>query len=120
MPDIQEMFKDAWAQALAGMTAAEQEAERVLVRIADVAGLTPDDVRRHAKEFGEKLQSQRREVERTIDDAVKMAAERFRLPSREEVADLRRRVDELSAKLDALADSGGGDTGVGHGEGNQP
>lgn len=104
MPHLQTMFKDAWAQALAGVNAAEQEAEKVLGRIADVAGLTPEDVRRHAKEFGERLQTQRREVERAVDDAVKKATDRFRLPSREEVAELRRRVDELSAKLDAMAD----------------
>jgi polyhydroxyalkanoate synthesis regulator phasin len=106
MPDLQAMFKDAWAQALAGVTAAEQEAEKVLGRIADVAGLTPEDVRRHAKEFGERLQTQRREVERAVDEAVKKATDRFRLPSREEVAALRRRVDELAAKLDALAAAG--------------
>ncbi len=39
MPDIQTLFKEAWSNALAGVNAAEQEAEKVLSRIADAAGL---------------------------------------------------------------------------------
>jgi poly(hydroxyalkanoate) granule-associated protein len=103
MPDMQEMFKEAWSQALVGFNAAEQEAEKVIAKIADAAGFTPDDVRRHAREFGERLQSQRKEIEKTIDDAVKRASTRFKLPSREEIEALRRRVDAISEKVDELA-----------------
>jgi polyhydroxyalkanoate synthesis regulator phasin len=97
------MFKDAWSQALVGLSAAEQEAEKVLGRIADAAGFTPDDVRRHARDFGQRLQAQRRDVERSIDEAVKKATSRLRFPSRDEVEGLRHRVDDLTARLDALA-----------------
>lgn len=103
MPDLQAMFKDAWSQALVGINAAEQEAERVLGRIADAAGFTPEDVRRHAREFGDRLTQQRREVEKGIDDAVKKATGRFLLPSRGEVDQLRERVDALAKQVDALA-----------------
>ena len=89
MPDIQEMFKDAWSHALAGVNAAEQEAEKVLAQLADVAGFSPEDVRRHAREFGERLTMQRRELERTIDDAVRRAASRFRVPTQEDIEALR-------------------------------
>ncbi len=104
MPDLQTLFKDAWSQALVGINAAEQEAERVLGRIADAAGLTPQDVRKHAREFGDRLQQQRREVERNIDEAVKKAANRFRLPSRGELDQLRQRVDALAKQVDALSE----------------
>ncbi len=105
MPErqLQEMFKEAWSQALVGINTAEQEAEKVIGKIADAAGFTPDDVRRHAREFGERLQSQRKEIERTIDDAVKRAASRFKLPSRDELDGLRQRVDAIAARVDALA-----------------
>jgi polyhydroxyalkanoate synthesis regulator phasin len=103
MADLQAMFKDAWSQALVGINAAEQEAEKVLGRIADAAGFTPEDVRRHAREFGERLQTQRREVERSIDDAVKKATNRFRFPNREELELLQKRVDALAERLDLLA-----------------
>ncbi len=103
MPDIQSLFREAWSNALAGVNAAEQEAEKVLTRIADAAGFSPEDVRRNAREFGERLTSQRREIERSIDDAVRRAANRFRVPSRDDLETLQRRLDAISERLDALA-----------------
>jgi polyhydroxyalkanoate synthesis regulator phasin len=103
MPDIQSLFREAWSNALAGVNAAEQEAEKVLTRIADAAGFSPEDVRRHAREFGERLTSQRREIERSIDDAVRRASNRFRVPSRDDLETLQRRLDAISERLDALA-----------------
>jgi polyhydroxyalkanoate synthesis regulator phasin len=103
MPEIQTMFKEAWSQALVGLNNAEQEAEKVLTKIADAAGFSPEDVRRHAREFGERLTVQRKEIERAIDDAVKKATGKFKLPSREEIDSLRQRVDGIAARLDALS-----------------
>jgi polyhydroxyalkanoate synthesis regulator phasin len=103
MTDIQTMFKDAWSNALAGVNAAEQEAEKVLLRIADVAGLSPDDVRRHARDLGERLANQRREVERAVDDAVRRATHRFRVPSREDLDELKRRVEAVAERVETLA-----------------
>ena len=103
MPDVRETFKEAWSQALVGLNAAEQEAEKVITKIADAAGFTPEDVRRHAREFGERLQIQRKEIERTIDDAVKRATSRFKLPSREKLDRLRQRVDAIAARVDEMA-----------------
>jgi len=99
MPDIQEMFKDAWSQALVGLNAAEAEAEKVLARL----GFSPDDVKRHAREFGERLTQQRHEVEKALDDAVKRATARFLFPTRDEMEAVRRRLDEISERVDALA-----------------
>lgn len=103
MADLQELFKDAWSQALAGVNAAEQEAEKVFARLADVAGFSTEEVKRHAREFGERLSSQRREVEKGIDDAVRRAANRFRIPSREDIEALQRRLDAITQRIDALA-----------------
>ncbi len=103
MPDLQEMFKEAWSHALAGVNAAEQEAEKVLARIADAAGFSPEDVRRHAREFGERLTVQRREVERTLDEAVRRATSRFRVPSREDLAELEKRLEAISQRVEAIA-----------------
>ncbi|WP_242339379.1 phasin family protein [Anaeromyxobacter sp. SG66] len=103
MPDLQEIFKDAWSHALAGVNAAEQEAEKVFARVADVAGFSPEDVRRHAREFGERLVAQRREVERTLDDAIRRATSRFRVPSREDLDQLEKRLEAIAARVEALA-----------------
>jgi polyhydroxyalkanoate synthesis regulator phasin len=103
MPEIRETFKQAWSQALVGLNAAEQEAEKVIGKIADAAGFTPEDVRRHTREFAERLQAQRKEIEKTIDDAVKRATSRFKLPSRDELDGLRQRVDAIAARLEAIS-----------------
>lgn len=103
MPDIQAMFKEAWSNALAGVNAAEQEAEKVFTRLADVAGFSPDDVRRHAREFGERLQAQRRELEKGIDDAVRRAANRFRIPTKDDIEQLQKRLDAISERVESLA-----------------
>jgi len=102
MTELRERFKVAWSQALVGLDAAEQEAEKVIGKIADAAGFTPDDVRRHAREFAERLHAQRKEIEKTIDDAVKRATSRFKLPSREEIDSLRQRVDAITSRVDEL------------------
>ncbi len=99
MADIQELFKDAWSSALAGVNAAEAEAEKVLGRL----GFSPDDVKRHAREFGERLTTQRRDLERAIDDAVKRTANRFRIPTQADIAALQKRVDDVAARVDALS-----------------
>jgi polyhydroxyalkanoate synthesis regulator phasin len=103
MPDLREIFKEAWSQALAGVNAAEQEAEKVFSRLAEAAGLSTDDVKRHAREFGERLTTQRREVEKAIDDAVRAAANRFRIPTKEDIDVLRNRLDAVTERVDALS-----------------
>lgn len=113
MADIQDLFKEAWSQALVGLNAAEAEAEKVLSRLAGAAGLTPEDVKKHAREFGERLSSQRREVEKAIDDAVKRAAARFKLPTRDEVEGLKRRLDQIAERVDRLAQDRAQDRGEG-------
>src|SRR5512136_1166371 len=103
MADLQARFREAWSHALVGLNAAEAEAEKVLARLADAAGLTPEDVKHHAREFGERLTQQRREVERAIDDGVRRAAAQFKLPTREEIESLRRRIDEVAERIEAIA-----------------
>jgi polyhydroxyalkanoate synthesis regulator phasin len=103
MPDIQELFKEAWSHALAGVNAAEAEAEKVFNRVADVAGFSPEDVRRHAREFGDRLQAQRKELERAIDEGVKKAASRLRVPTKADIESIEKRLDAISARLEALS-----------------
>lgn len=103
MADLREIFKEAWSQALAGVNAAEAEAEKVFTKLADAAGFSADDVKRHAREFGERLTTQRRDVEKAIDDAVRNAANRFRIPTKEDIAALQKRLDAVTERVEALS-----------------
>jgi polyhydroxyalkanoate synthesis regulator phasin len=103
MADLQEIFKEAWSQALVGINAAEAEAEKVLSRLADAAGFSPEEVKKHARDFGERLGQQRREVEKAVDESVRRAAARFKLPTRDEVEGLKSRLEAISVRLEELA-----------------
>ncbi len=103
MADIQEIFKEAWSQALMGLNTAEQEAEKVLQKLVDVAGISPEEMRKHAREFGERLGAQRKELEKTIDDAVRRAVNRFKMPTRDDIDQLKQRLEVINQRLDALA-----------------
>jgi polyhydroxyalkanoate synthesis regulator phasin len=110
MANVQELFKEAWSHALAGATAAEQEAERVFNRVADVAGFSPEDVRRHAREFGERLKLQRKELEKSIDEGVRKAATRLQVPTKRDLDALEQRLTALATKVDELAKEKGNTT----------
>ncbi len=103
MADVREIFKEAWSQALAGVNAAEAEAEKVLTKLADAAGFSTEDVKRQAREFGERLTAQRRVLEKAIADAVRTAANRFRIPTKEDIAALQKRLDAVTQRVDALS-----------------
>jgi poly(hydroxyalkanoate) granule-associated protein len=103
MAELQEMFKEAWSHALASVNAAEQEAEKMMGRLADAAGFSPDEVKRQAREFGDRLTTQRREIEKAIDDAVRRTAQRFRVPSQSDIEALRQRVEAIARRVEALA-----------------
>jgi DNA repair exonuclease SbcCD ATPase subunit len=100
--DIRETFKEAWTQALAGVNAAEQEAEKVFTRLADAAGFSAEDVKRHARDFGERLTAQRRELEQAIDDARGGPPPRFRIPMKADLEQLQQRLEAIASRLDEL------------------
>ena len=106
MADIQERFKEAWSHALAGINSAEQEAEKIFNRLADAAGFSPEDVRRHARDFGDRLQVQRKELEKAIDDGVKKAASRLRVPTKGDIEAIEKRLDAIQSRLDAMSKGG--------------
>ncbi|MBI3185071.1 MAG: phasin family protein [Myxococcales bacterium] len=99
---LPELFEKVWGQALLAVSTAEEEASRVVGKLADVAGWSQDEVKRQAKELGERLASQRRDIERSVEEGVKRALQKLRVPRREEVAALNARVEQLSKRVEAL------------------
>jgi polyhydroxyalkanoate synthesis regulator phasin len=99
---LADFFKEAWSQALLKVEAAEDEAARVLHRAGDLAGWRPDDVKRLAKEFTERLSAQRREFETSLDEGIHRAVSRLKLPRRDDLEALVRRLDQVEARIEAL------------------
>ena len=93
-----ELFQQIWSQALVTVTGAEEEAQRLLSRVQGLAGWSQDEARR----LGERLASQRREMERRVEEAVKTSVARLRVPRREEIAQLTTRLEAVSKRIEAL------------------
>ena len=95
---LPDRFREAWSTALQAVGNAEEEVAKALHH----SGWSPEEVRKNARAFGEKLVSQRHDLEKSLDAGVKKALSRVKLPRREEVDALRARAAELTTRLEAL------------------
>jgi len=91
-----------WAQALTAVSSVEDEAARVVQRAQTVAGWSQDEVRRQMGELAERLAAQRKELEQGLEERVRGALQRLRVPKREEVQALVARVDRVAERLERL------------------
>ncbi|MGC4115339.1 MAG: phasin family protein [Myxococcales bacterium] len=95
-------FREAWSQALMAVNAAEEEASRLLHKAGELAGWKPDDSKHYGKEFGERLAAQRKELEKSLDERVHKALARVKVPKREEISALAKRVGRIAERIEAL------------------
>jgi polyhydroxyalkanoate synthesis regulator phasin len=117
-------IRKAWEAGLEGLTAAEKQLEKQARRFIRHNKLNAKDARvlldnvsarlaagrkRASRELDAKflllqgrLKKERRTLFRALDDAVRGALAALNIPNRREVANLTRRVEELSAKIDAF------------------
>jgi polyhydroxyalkanoate synthesis regulator phasin len=100
---IAEFFQQVWSQALVTVSAAEDEAAKLLARVQGMAGWSQDEVKRQVREYTERLTSQRRDMERKVEDAVRVSLHRLRVPRKEEIAQLNSRLDTLNKRIEHLA-----------------
>jgi polyhydroxyalkanoate synthesis regulator phasin len=119
-----ELLRDAWQQTLRALGAAEAEVERqiraLLKRnriqapdasraLSEIAGRIQKERRQAVEDFEARIEGlqkqirkERRAIDKLVEDAVESTLASFNIPSRKEVKDLTRKVDQLSRKLDAL------------------
>ena len=101
---LAETFERLWGQALVAVSNAEEEASRVVQRVTGAAGWSQDEVRRHARELTERLVSQRRDLERNVEEGVRHALGRLKLPRREELQEVSVRLERVAERIRALED----------------
>ncbi len=100
----QDLFRDLWSQALLTVGAAEDEARRLLDRLAEAVEIQPEELQRYRRELTERLRSQRKELEKSVEEGIRKALGRLKIPSREEVDSLASKVDSLASRLDRLVE----------------
>jgi polyhydroxyalkanoate synthesis regulator phasin len=100
---LSDVVERMWAQALVAVSSVEEEAAQVVQRLQAAAGWSQDEVRRQVTEVSERLAAQRVALEKNIEDGVRRAVSRLRVPRREQIQALQGRLDRLAARLDNLA-----------------
>jgi poly(hydroxyalkanoate) granule-associated protein len=117
-------IREAWEAGIESLATAESEIEKQVRRLIKKNKLSAKDARTLLRGLGTQLAAQRKRagkeldarlktlqarvkkerksLSRVVDDAVRSALAAFNIPSRREVADLTRRVEELSRKIDAF------------------
>lgn len=98
-----EALEHFWSEALGRVSAAEDEANKLVQRVSQMAGWSQDEARRHARELSERLVSQRKQVEQNVEETVKSSLQRFRVPSRQEIEKLSARLDAVARRIEALS-----------------
>lgn len=117
-------LRDTWYATLSALTSAEENLEqqvRLLLKrnkistkdasgmIDDVRSLIGRERKRALKELEARIgtlqgrvRKERKALSRLVSDTVQGTLSRFNIPSRQEVAELTRKVDQLSRKIDAF------------------
>jgi len=91
-----------WAQALVAVSSVEEEAAQLVHKLQTVAGWSQDEVRRQVAEMSERLASQRQALEKGIEEGVRRAVGRLRVPRREQIQALQARLDRVADRLNQL------------------
>lgn len=99
---VSELFHQVWGQALVTVSGAEDEASKLLARLQEVAGWSQDEGRRQVRDFTDRLIQQRRDFERRVEETIRVAVSRVKVPRREEIAQLNSRLDTLTRRVDGL------------------
>lgn len=94
-----ELFKELWSQALVAVSGAEDEARRILERVATVTEVRPEDLQRFGRELSNSLRSQRTNVERSIEDVLKAALPGLHAPLAVQIGDIKARLEVLTARV---------------------
>jgi len=101
---VADVVERMWSQALVAVSSAEEEAAQLVQKLQAVAGWSQDEVRRQVAELTERIATQRGALERGIEEGVKRAVTRLRVPRREQIQALQTRLDRVAARLDRLAE----------------
>lgn len=99
---VAEAFERVWSQALLAVSTAEEETNRTLQRVASAAGWSQEEVKRHAREFTERLAVHRKGLEHSVEEAVRGRLARLKVPRREELQEFEARLARLAERIETL------------------
>lgn len=91
----------AWRETV-GTYATEERATRNLVqRLVDFGAVSRDESANMLVEFKKRIEQNRKELDRRVDESIKRATERLTIPTPAELEKLRARVAELEQRVES-------------------
>ena len=97
---LSELLRETWMGALGVLSSAEHEIARATSRLVEILGRPKEEAQHLAQELQGRVRRNRAELERRVEEGVRVAAERLRSPLASEIAALRGRVEKLSVRLE--------------------
>jgi polyhydroxyalkanoate synthesis regulator phasin len=99
-----------WLAGLGALASAEEEGSRLFKQLVDRGRELEGKSRSGLRGAGAKVRSQAEDLGDALDSRVSSVLHRMGVPTRDEIHELTRRVEELNAKVDRLraAPAGGG------------
>lgn len=104
--DLKESAQKIWLAGLGALAVAEEEGARMFETLVERGRDWEGRGRERMEEARSRMKDRVDDVEDKIDDRVTAALKRFGVPSREEIRELTRRVEELNAKIEKMHASG--------------
>ena len=108
--DLKESAQKIWLAGLGALAVAEKEGARMFDRLVERGRDFEERGRERMEEARSKVGGAVHDVEDRLDERVAAALRRFGVPSRDEIRELTRRVEELNAKIERM--TRGGPTGA--------
>jgi len=104
---LQARFAEVWRNAVGGLTPTAEQVSRGVSRLARRLEVSPEEAIKVFGEFSKRVRRDRDELEHRIEQGVRQALSGMGLVGTEEITDLERRVEALSARVEQISDRQG-------------
>lgn len=104
--DLKDSAQKIWLAGLGALAVAEEEGAKMFENLVERGRAWEGRSKERMEEARSRMKHTVDDVEDRIDERVSAALKRFGVPSREEIRDLTRRVEELNAKIERMHAAG--------------
>jgi poly(hydroxyalkanoate) granule-associated protein len=92
----------AWKASVGTYATDEGETRNLLQRLVEFGHLSQKEAKDALGEMRDRIEENRRELDRRVDESLKTATARLTIPSHAEIERLQAKVDELESKLSEM------------------
>ena len=95
-------LKSAWRETVGNYATDDSQTKNLMGRLVEFGTLTRDEAKKLVGETKERIEQNRRELDRRVDESIKAATARLTLPSDDDIAGLNQKLDAIEQRIAAL------------------